>query len=63
MMGEFSSEEPGPKDTSPLIDLTGVSLDDMARIDESVLTHSINRVLGDIANPDKVVHPSFSATA
>jgi len=61
-MGEFSSEEPGPKDTSPLIDLGDVSLDDVARMDDSVLTHSLNRILGDTANPDEVILASFSAS-
>jgi FXSXX-COOH protein len=61
-MGEFSSEEPGPKDTSPLIDLGDVSLDDVAQIDDSVLRHSLNRILGDAANPNEVVLPSFSAS-
>ena len=61
-MGERSSEEPGQNDTSALIDLGKISLDDLARLDDSVLVHSISRVLGDIKNPDEVVLASFSAT-
>jgi FXSXX-COOH protein len=62
MMDELSSEEPGPKDTSPLIDLAGFSLDDVARMDDSALAHSLNRILGDTANPDEVILASFSAS-
>jgi len=62
MMGESSSEGPDPKDTSPLIDLGDVSLDDVARMDDSVLVHSLNRILGDAANPDEVILASFSAS-
>jgi FXSXX-COOH protein len=62
MMGESSSEEPGPKDTSPLIDLGDVCLDDVARMDDSALAHSLSRILGDPANPDEVILASFSAS-
>lgn len=62
-MDELSSEEPSPKDTSVLIDLGKVSLDDVARLDGSVLAHSLNRILGDAKNPDEVVLASFSAAA
>jgi len=62
MMGEFSPLEPGPKDTSPLIDLGDVSLDDVARMDDSALVHSLNRILGDATSPDAVILASFSAS-
>jgi FXSXX-COOH protein len=61
-MDERSSEEPSLKDTSALIDLGKISLDDLARLDNSVLVHSLSRVLGDVKNPDEVVLASFSAT-
>ena len=56
-----SSEESSPQDVSPLIDLSRVSLDDLAVLDDSVLVHSLKRVLGDAKNPDEVVLASFSA--
>lgn len=62
MMGEFSSKEPGSKDTSPLIDPGDISMDEVARIPDSALTHSLDRILGDMANPDEVTLPSFSAS-
>jgi FXSXX-COOH protein len=62
MMSEFSSEEPNPKGMSPLIDLGDVSLDDVARMDDSALAHSLSRILGDTANPDEVILASFSAS-
>lgn len=62
MMDELSSEEPGSEDTSPLIDLAGFSLDDVARMDDSVLARSLNRILGNTANPDDVILASFSAS-
>ncbi len=61
-MDEHSSEEVSPKDTSALIDLSNVSLDDVAQLDDSVLLHSLNRIFGDAKNPDEVVLASFSAT-
>ncbi len=61
-MDELSSEEASPKDTSALIDLSKVSLNDVARLDDSVLLHSLNRIFGDAKNPDEVVLASFSAT-
>lgn len=60
-MDERSSEEPNPEDASALIDLGNISLDDLARLDNSVLAHSLSRVLGDVNNPDAVVLASFSA--
>ena len=60
-MDELSSQEVSPKDTSALIDLSNVSLDDVARLDDSVLLHSLNRIFGDAKNPDEVVLASFSA--
>jgi FXSXX-COOH protein len=60
-MDGLSSEEPSQGDASPLIDLGRVSLDDVARLDDSVLVHSLNRILGDAKNPDEVVLASFSA--
>ncbi len=60
-MDERSSEELSPKDTSALIDLGKISLDDLARLDDSVLVHSLSRILGDARNPDEVVLASFSA--
>lgn len=60
-MDEHSSEGSGSKEMSPLIDLTGISLEDVAQLDDSVLVRSLNRVLGDIRNPDNVVLASFSA--
>jgi FXSXX-COOH protein len=62
VMGELSSDEPGPEDISPLIDLGDISLDDVARMDDSALVHSLNRILGDAANPDEVILASFSAS-
>lgn len=61
-MDERSPEESSPVDTSALIDLGKISLDDLAHLDDSVLVHSLSRVLGDIKNPDEVVLASFSAT-
>jgi FXSXX-COOH protein len=61
-MDELSSEEVSPKDTSDMIDLGNVSLDDVARLSDSVLLHSLNRIFGDAKNPDEVVLASFSAT-
>jgi FXSXX-COOH protein len=60
-MDDRSSEEPSSEDTSALIDLGNISLDDLARLDNSVLVHSLSRVLGDVNNPDAVVLASFSA--
>jgi FXSXX-COOH protein len=60
-MDERSSEEPGSNDTPALIDLGDLSLDDLARLDNAVLVHSLSRVLGDVNNPDAVVLASFSA--
>jgi FXSXX-COOH protein len=60
-MDERSSEELSPQDTSALIDLGKISLDDLAQLDDSVLVHSLSRVLGDVKNPDEVVLASFSA--
>lgn len=61
-MDGVSSDEVSPKDTSAVIDLGDVSLDDVARLDDSVLLHSLNRIFGDAKNPDEVVLASFSAT-
>jgi FXSXX-COOH protein len=60
-MDEMSSEEPVVNDASPLIDLGKVSLDDVARLDDSVLAHSLQRILGDAKSPDEIVLASFSA--
>ena len=54
-------EEPSLKDGSPLIDLSEVCLADVAQLDDSVLVHSLQQVLGDVENPDAVVLASFSA--
>jgi FXSXX-COOH protein len=61
-MAGRSSEEPSPNDTSALIDLGKLSLDDLSRLGNSVLAHSLSRVLGDEKDPDEVVLASFSAT-
>jgi FXSXX-COOH protein len=61
-MDERSSGEPSSEDTSTLIDLGSISLDDLAQLDNSVLVHSLSRVLGDVNNPDAVVLASFSAS-
>lgn len=60
-MDERSSEEPGPNGDLALIDMGDISLDDLARLDNAVLVHSLSRVLGDVNNPDAVVLASFSA--
>jgi FXSXX-COOH protein len=60
-MDGLSSEESSQKDASALIDLSQVSLEDVARLDDSVLVHSLKRILGDAKNPDEVVLASFSA--
>ena len=60
-MDDRSSEEPSSEDTSAVIDLGNISLDDLARLDNSVLVHSLSRILGDVNNPDAVVVASFSA--
>lgn len=54
----------GPKSTddSPILEISGISLDQLTQLDDSVLIHSLNRVLGDISNPDGVVFASFSAS-
>ena len=61
-MDKLSSKEPGPSDASPLIDLGNVSLDDVARLGDSVLAHSLYRILGDAKNPAETVLASFSAS-
>jgi FXSXX-COOH protein len=61
-MDELSTEQPGPNDTSPLIDLSKISLDDVARLDDSVLAHSLYRILGDEENPAETILASFSAS-
>jgi FXSXX-COOH protein len=60
-MDKRSPEEPGPNDSPALIDLGDISLDDLARLDNAVLVHSLSRILGDVNNPDTVVLASFSA--
>ncbi len=62
MMDEISSEETSTTDTSPLINFGGVSLDDVAQLDDSALVNSLNRILGDVENPDEVILASFSAS-
>jgi FXSXX-COOH protein len=54
----------GPKSTddSPILEISGISLDQLTQLDDSVLIHSLNRVLGDISNPDGAVFASFSAS-
>lgn len=60
-MSEFSPEELIPKDVSPLIGLGDVSLDDVARMDDSALAHTVSWILGDMANSDEVIFTRFSA--
>lgn len=60
-MDGLSSEESAQKDASALIDLSQVSLEDVALLGDSVLVHSLQRILGDAKNPDEVVLASFSA--
>jgi hypothetical protein len=54
----------GPKSTddSPIIEVSGISFDQLAQLDDSTLVHALNRVLGDVSNPDGVVFASFSAS-
>jgi hypothetical protein len=54
----------GPKSTddSPIIEVSGISFDQLAQLDDSTLVDALNRVLGDVSNPDGVVFASFSAS-
>lgn len=60
-MDEHSSSGSGPMEMSPLIDVAGITLEEISQLDDSILVRSLNRVLGDIRNPDDVVLASFSA--
>jgi FXSXX-COOH protein len=61
-MGDMSLEHPDSNSDSPMVDLGGVSLDQVAQLDDSTLVRSLNRILGDVKNPDGVVLASFSAS-
>jgi FXSXX-COOH protein len=53
----------GPQNAElPIIDYNGISLDQLAKLDDSTLVHSLNRILGDIDNPDEVVLAGFNAS-
>lgn len=45
-----------------IIDYSRISLDRLAQMDDSVLVHSLNRILGDVDNPDEVVLAGFNAS-
>lgn len=60
-MNEVSSEDSWNAD-HVLIDYSGISLDQVARLDDSTLVHSLNRILGDVDKPDEVVLAGFNAS-
>jgi len=47
---------------SPIIGHEGLSLDQVAKLDDSVLVESLNRFLGDVNEPDAVVFAGFNAS-
>lgn len=47
---------------SPIIGNGSLSLDQVAKLDDSVLVESLNRFLGDVNNPDDVVFAGFNAS-
>jgi FXSXX-COOH protein len=60
-MNDVSFE--GPQDgVLPIVDYSGISLGQLARLDDSTLVHSLNRILGDIDNPDEIVLAGFNAS-
>lgn len=53
----------GPQNTElSIIDYSGISLDQLAQLDDSALVHSLGRILGDVDNPDEVVLAGFNAS-
>ena len=46
----------------PIIDFGGISLDQLAQLDNSALVRSLSRVLGDIDNPHDTVFAGFNAS-
>lgn len=45
-----------------IIDYSGISLDQLAQLDDSTLVRSLNRILGDVDHPDEVVLAGFNAS-
>lgn len=60
-MNEGSSEDSWNADYV-LIDYSGISLDQLAQLDDSTLVHSLNRIIGDVEKPDEVVLAGFNAS-
>jgi FXSXX-COOH protein len=61
-MEDNSLESARSSTQSPIIDCSGLSLDKLAKLDDSVLVQSLNRILGDVDNPDEVVFAGFNAS-
>jgi FXSXX-COOH protein len=61
-MGDLSAGDSGLGQKMPIIDFSGISLDQLAKLDDSVLINSLNRILGDVENPDDVVFAGFNAS-
>lgn len=61
-MGDLSEGDSGLEQKMPMIDFSGISLNQLAKLDDSVLINSLNRILGDVENPDDVVFAGFNAS-
>ncbi len=60
-MGEVSREAESNGDL-PMIDVGGIPLSQLAKLDDTVLIRSLNRILGDIDKPENVVFAGFNAS-
>jgi FXSXX-COOH protein len=61
-MGDVPSGDTENGHIMPNIDFSGISLDRLAELDDSILINSLNRILGDVDNPDDVVFAGFNAS-
>ena len=61
-MGDVPSGGAENDHIMPTIDFSGISLDQLAELDDSVLINSLNRILGDVGSPDDVVFAGFNAS-
>ncbi len=61
-MDEVSLEHARPNLVPPIVDFSGITLDQLAGLHDSALISSLNRVLGDIDDPDDVVFAGFNAS-
>jgi len=61
-MDEVSLEQARPNFIPPMIDFSRITLDQLAGLKDSALISSLNRILGDIDNPDDVVFAGFNAS-